>query len=90
MNALVHDVRRAGVSAPALPRDCVCMCALRPLPWSNRTPTGARCQAPYDLNELRRAAYDRLAEGDRDAYLWAMDWIDLCQSAHGGRAVVYE
>jgi len=86
VNTLVHEKRKVGVGAPTLPRDRICMCAVSSLPCDHRTPTGARCQALFCPDEVRRAALERLREGDRDAYLWAMDWNELCQSAHDGGA----
>jgi len=83
MNALLPRKRKAGVRAPTLPRDCVPPCGVSSLSCVHSTPINARCQAPFCPDELLRAAHERLAEGDTDAYQWAIDWLELCQSARG-------
>jgi len=90
MNALVHERRRVGALTPTLPRDFLCMDDVSSLPCVHGITEPRTLSRLYDLKEIRRAALERLREGDRDAYRWAMDWIELCQSARGGKAVVYE
>ena len=64
-----------------VPRESRYVCTARQHSCAYLSPTGARCHAPFCPAELRRAAHERLAEGDTGAYLWGTGWNELWQSA---------